>query len=238
MVPVRNYFDLFKSRWRLLAGLVFLGFVAWVGVQGRNAWENAWRTHLQPPKQTTGFSNIDPTFAKDPAIDAAKLKVIGPLAKTMQEAGATPDSESAEAEQPSLTNQNDAARFDHVSHERYAPVNVCRGRFGISTSRSFRFQIPPHASFPKLRGHIASWSRGVPHPVEVLVMDESQYADFLRGALEEPLFQNQMSAGDLDFRLNGTHTDARTYYLVVNSPSRTSLTVQAKFAVVFDSPND
>jgi hypothetical protein len=92
--------------------------------------------------------------------------------------------------------------------------------------------------FPKLRGHVASSAHGAPHEVEILIVDEQQYAHFLRGDLDQALFQNQMSTGDLDFRLNGTHDEARNYYLVVNSPSHALLAVQAKFTLVFDSSND
>jgi hypothetical protein len=95
VIRVRNYLDRLKRHWRLLLGASCLLLVGWAGIRGRSEWLRVWNDQLHAAKKPATFSNIDPTFAKDPAIDGAKLKVIGPLANTMQRQRSEADSEAA-----------------------------------------------------------------------------------------------------------------------------------------------
>lgn len=114
---------------------------------------------------------------------------------------------------------------------------------GLTRAANLPFEIPARAASPKLRGTYQAFVRkSGTQPseqaaeVELLLLNEQQYADFLSGHLVDAL----LSAGsaheqEVDFSLPPTFDQSAKYYLVFRSgsPAAQEKIVQADFRIDF-----
>lgn len=116
--------------------------------------------------------------------------------------------------------------FEHMESSPSGTQTILQKSFTVRTSVAFPFEIPAHAALPRLRGNYKSFvtTMGIQsNPdaanVELQVMTDEQYADFVRGSGSEVLF----SAGpahdeNINVNLPPSMSDTRKYYLVFRNP--------------------
>jgi hypothetical protein len=133
---------------------------------------------------------------------------------------------------------------DHIAP---SPVGtstaVVHKTFAVTSSAKFSFQVPPHAASPRLRGSYRSFAQqsGVQSSdesadIELLLMNDQQYADFLHGGTPDVVYSVDSSHDqDVSFGLPATMSQPAQYYLVFsNSASRAAKkVVEADFRVDF-----
>ena len=107
---------------------------------------------------------------------------------------------------------------------------------------SLPFEIPAHASSPKLRGTYQAFVRQAGSPpsqeaaeVELLVLNEQQYSDLLSGRFVDALFSaGNAHAQEVDFTLPPTLDRPAKYYLAFrNGSPSTEKIVHADFRIDF-----
>jgi|SRR5437899_1754003 len=76
---------------RLLIGLVMFTLAAWFMSRAAFGWSSAWRRQQVLTSKRSPIQVVDPALANDPTVDAAKLKVIGPLADAIEPVENSPD---------------------------------------------------------------------------------------------------------------------------------------------------
>jgi hypothetical protein len=123
--------------------------------------------------------------------------------------------------------------------------SILHKTFTVSTSVNFPFEIPAHASMPRLRGTYSSFTKRLSVEskdkddsanVDFLILNEDQYADFVHGHQGEALFSADSSHDqDVNVRLPASQDQPRKYYLVFrNTPGgEAKKFVQADFTVDF-----
>src|SRR5689334_6054806 len=125
---------------RLLIGVVLIGLAVWVWIYGAHGWDHVWQKEQATAAKTKPVVLIDPTFASDPSIAPAKVKVIGPLASaTQQEQDANGTDNSASAE-PATSGQPTA--FDHVAHPSSSTPRRFHSTFVVKSYKYYRFLVP------------------------------------------------------------------------------------------------
>jgi hypothetical protein len=115
--------------------------------------------------------------------------------------------------------------------------------FAVTSPAKFLFAVPPHAATPQLRGTYRSFikdsggeSSDENADVDLLLMNDQQYADFLQGHPSDTIYSIDSShAQDVSFGLPATLDHPAQYYLVFrnSSPSPGKKLVQADFRVDF-----
>jgi hypothetical protein len=229
---------------RLLVGFSVLGAscfsIAWLGINCTHMLQK----QAAPPPKREPVAVIDPNFAKDPAIDAAKIKVIGPLANAMNsqgelsaisgdEANATKTDNAESAPQ----NAGPASPFDLVGHGDPQDPRHFHATFRVTNYKYFRLVVPAHSSLPKLHGTFASFS-GDQHRTAVasdfLVLDSGQLNDFVHRTGGDSVFSHESCGGVIDVMLSPTIFDPKEYYLVFSSPDNHSRLITADLTATFD----
>jgi hypothetical protein len=139
------------------------------------------------------------------------------------------------------------ARKPHPS-DRVAPSPVgtssaiVHKTFAVAATTKFSFEIPPHAASPHLHGTYRSFVQGGVQSsdedanVDLLLMNNQQYADFLKGRPADTVFSVDSSHDqDVNCQLPATLDHPVQYYLVFrNSASNAEKkVVQADFRVDF-----
>lgn len=233
---------------RLLIGFVVLigsgCFIMWAGF----GWKYVWHKQSAIAAKQHSAPLIDPTFAKDPSIDAARLKVIGPLANAITEqpentsadpndaaANAALDSSSAEATDERRP-ADPAIPFNLVGHVEASGPQHWHTTFRLKTYRYFRLYVPPHATSPRLQGTFAAYSAESKNAesADFLVLDDNQLHDFVHQGGGDAIFSHESSRGVIDLQLSPTILDAKDYYLVFSSPDRRPRIVVADLMATFD----
>jgi hypothetical protein len=201
-----------------------LGFLAYVYLQPR----------FLRGKPVTEQSQ--PSESKSPPQQAEPWVIMrGPLADYVQQGP------SNAATEPSAHGPVPAAHYDDspagTSH------NVVRRTFTLKNIAKFSFEIPAHATNPRLSGSYqsslqqkGSASSTESADVEFLVMKEQQYAQLLRGRPADVLFLTQSSHNrQVQFDLPATLDQPARYCLVFRDRSSGSAekTIHAEFRVDF-----
>ncbi len=94
----------------------------------------------------------------------------------------------------------------------------------------FEFVVPGSVVSPRLTGMLAASAS----KVEVMLFNQQQYADFLKGESGDAVFANEIKSGNIDVRLSSISAQGQKYYLVLNNPSRQPQKVWADFEVKLD----
>lgn len=160
-------------------------------------------------------SDSMPTYAE--AQQAAQMtKMVGPLADYMSQqepSGATADSRRVDTVTWSPTPS------DHVGGSVVgSTIPILHKTFGVRSAVQLAFEVPAHAASPRLVGayecsvqQTENGSAGI----ELLVLNELQYSDFLHRRTGEATFSaEEAPAGDVSVSLPPTMNQAARYHLV------------------------
>lgn len=161
-----------------------------------------------------------PTYAE--AQQAAQMtKMVGPLVDYMakQEPSAAP----AESQQVETVTWIPTAS-DHVGGSVVgSTIPILHKTFGVRSAVQLPFEVPAHASTPRLRGTYecsARQSENGNSGVELLVFNEEQYAEFLHRRSGDATFSaEEAPAGEVTVSLPPTMNQAARYHLVFCSHS-------------------
>lgn len=165
----------------------------------------------------------------DPILNAANLQVYGVLGQKGEGAGgddATPSRDS-----------RSASMLDHASAvSTGAPNHFLHRRFSMKSSQVFKFEVPPRAIHPEVRGTFRSVATGE-SPVEVLLMNDEQFADLVNRKPESATFSfDASSCGAIDWVLTSPLVNRQKYYLVFrnSTEARGPTIVDADFTISFE----
>lgn len=221
---------------RLLIGVVLIGLAVWVWMYGAHGWDHVWQKEQATVAKTKPVVLIDPTFASDPSIAPAKVKVIGPLASAMQqEQDAVNSTDNTAIAEPAPSNQPSA--FDHVAQPSSSAPHRFRSTFVVKSYKYYRFSVPVQASSPKLHGRFAAFTATADKnaaAADVLLLDESQFDDLVHGRPNEAVFSSTSSAGIIDVTLSPGVLEPKKYYLVFRTPDRRPRVVSADVTASFE----
>jgi hypothetical protein len=217
---------------RLLIGLVLFVIAGWFLSRAAFGWITVWQKQQVLPARQNAVPLIDPALAADPAIQAAKVRVIGPLANAVEpdDSGSTPGENVVRTAAPSP--------MDHVEKPTTsAPVRL-RNTFLVKTYRFFCFQVPAHTTSPKVHGTFKSSfadsgkNAGV---VDASLLDEQQFDQFVHSHSGAAAFADSSSAaGIIDIVLDSTLFEPKKYYLVFRTPDSRSRMVTADVIATFE----
>ncbi len=216
----------------LLIGLVLFAIAAWFMSCAAFGWSSVWRSqHLLTAKRSR-IVLVDPALANDPAVDAAKLTVVGPLANAIEPVENAPDAGQ------NATPPTPPTAFDHVERPATSKPLGFHSSFLVKTYRFFEFVVPAHTSSPRFQGTFKSFyaDRGKGGAtVGALLLDEQQFGEFVHGDSGTAVLSTESSAaGSIDVALNSTVFESKKYYLVFRSPDRRNRLVSAEFTATFD----
>lgn len=219
---------------RLLIGIVLIGLAVWVWIYGAHAWDHVWQKERATAAKNKPVVLIDPTFASDPSIAPAKVKVIGPLASAMQqeqdEVNGTDNSASAE---PATSGQPTA--LDHVTHPSSTAPQRFHSTFLVKSYKYYRFLVPVQASSPKLHGRFSAFTTDKnAAAADVLLLDEGQFDDLIHGRPNGAVFASTSSTGIIDVTLSPGILEPKKYYLVFRTPDQRPRLVSADVTASFE----
>jgi hypothetical protein len=130
---------------------------------------------------------------------------------------------------------------DHIAPSPVGTTSsIVHKTFAVTSSAKFLFEVPPHAASPQLHGTYHSFARnpGIDQDgdVDLLLMNDQQYADFLHGNPADVVYSVDSSHDqDVSLGLPATLDRPVQYYLVFrnssNSPGKKL--VQADFRIDF-----
>ncbi|MFZ0299802.1 MAG: hypothetical protein WAM13_15735 [Candidatus Sulfotelmatobacter sp.] len=184
--------------------------------------------------------------AKPATPDQAPVtKIASPLEALMEKVAApqTADPQTTETdEEPARPWKPHPS--DHVGP---SPVGtstaIVHKTFAVTSTAKFPFEVPPHAASPRLRGTYHSYAKNSAAQsgdengnVDLLLINEQQYADFLNGSPADAVYSVDSSHDqDVSLGLPSTLDHPVRYYLVFrNSSSKAGKkVVQADFRVDF-----
>jgi hypothetical protein len=205
-------------------------------------WKASWRERQYRATHQKSVPLIDPALAADSSVAAAQLKVIGPLANSMQALDGTPSiDESAEPKTSPIemtTLSRPASALDYVANSRATgPVRLLHGKIAVRSYRDVPFIVPVQTSSPRLHGtfHAFLADHSQDGNVDILVLNQQQFADFARRRVVDAVFTNgAATTGRIDVILNPTVLQPQKYYLVLSNPSNQLQLVDADFALAFE----
>ena len=189
----------------------------------------------QPKAQTN--EQYDEAEAKPEAPNADQAGTVdGPIVRWMKKANPL-----------SKTEASTAARKPHPSdHVAPSPVgtssSIVHKTFAVVATTKFSFEIPPHAVSPQLHGTYRSFLQGSVQSsdedanVDLLLMNDQQYANFLKGRPADTVFFVDSSHDqDVNCGLPATLDHSVQYHLVFRNGSSNAekKVVQADFRVDF-----
>lgn len=183
----------------------------------------------EPPHHPSSI----PSPAADPALEASRLQVYGALASS---AAASSANGANPADAPRPANHVHAA-IDHiVAMPDAPPQHFLHRRFSVRGYQGFSFVVPPHASHPCLQGTYKSSAQGNAD-VEVLLLNQQEFSDFVHGQAGTATYSNDPSTGgQVNWILNSPLSQPQKYYLIFrNSPGGPRLKlVDADFTISFE----
>ena len=131
----------------LLIGLVLFAIAAWFMSCAAFGWSSVWRSqHLLTAKRSR-IVLVDPALANDPAVDAAKLTVVGPLANAIEPVENAPDAGQ------NATPPTPPTAFDHVERPATSKPLGFQSSFLVKTYR-FSSLWFLHTPVRQISGHI------------------------------------------------------------------------------------
>jgi hypothetical protein len=172
--------------------------------------------------------------APDPVPTTA---IVSPLEALMDKASTSQTEE--EPRRPWKAHPN-----DHIAP---SPVGtstvVVHKTFAVTSTAKFLFEVPPHAASPQFHGTYHSYAKvsGIQSgdedgDVDLLLMNDQQYADFLHGNPADVVYSIDSSHDqDVSFGLPATMDRPVQYYLVFRNSSSSAgkRVIQADFRVDF-----
>jgi hypothetical protein len=217
---------------RSLFGLLLVAFVFIMG--GLYAYRRMQQVPLVAPAVPPKSSEKTVSYAE--AKQAAQaVKMVGPLAEYMaNQEGPTP----AVKEVETVTWIPTAS--DHVGGSVVgSTAPILRKSFTVRSAVQIAFQVPAHAASPRLRGTFQSSAipgAGADAPVEVLVLSDDQYSEFVDRRAGDAIFiAEDAPAADINARLPPTLNQPARYHLIFrnNSPAESKKFVKADFRMEF-----
>lgn len=218
----------------LLAGIIFISISSYFLRVTAAGWESS----RQSLKMNRGKETPEAQAGDDeiPGSDSTKTVGVLPyLLKNQKEQHE--ETEVASATDPLLP-------VDRISRsEALAPQRILHRRISVNEFQGFGFVVPAHATRPRIRGKFNSFlpdgdtGELQEENVEVLLLSEVEYRDFVHGQAGAASFGEPPSAGGvIDWTLNATLFQPVKYYLVFrnSSPQRRAELVDADFSVSFD----
>src|SRR5260370_5840228 len=216
----------------LLIGLVMFAMAGWFMSRAAFGWSSVWRRQHLLPANGSPILWVDPALENDPAVDAAKLKVVGPLANAIE-----PVENASDAGQ-NTTPATPPTAFDHVERPATSKPLGFHSSFLVKTFRFFEFVVPAHTSSPRFQGTFKSFyaDRGKGGAtVDALLLDEQQFGEFVHGDSGTAVLSAESSAsGSIGVAFNPTIWASNEYSLVFRSPDRRNRVVSAEFTATFD----
>jgi hypothetical protein len=197
-----------------------------------------WKHRPQPSLSSAEEQTTD---ADDKDIPAPQnqpyVKVTGPLADYV--ASHTPAQGEVEKPRPRYK----ATAEDHIEDSPVGSSSrIVQKTFSLAHIAQFPFEIPPHAATPRLHGTFRSFVQQVgtfnddSADVELLLMNDSQYAELSAGRDPGVLFASEAShSQDINFELSPSQSHPVKYHLVFRSApgGAPRKVVQADFTVNF-----
>jgi hypothetical protein len=132
-------------------------------------------------------------------------------------------------------------------HERVNPGNISaanhflHGRFPLTTSKIFRFEVPPRALRPELRGTFRTVATrqdvGGSPSVEVVLLNEEEFASFVSHKSVVAMYtSNPSSRGNILWELKANVADPQKNYLVFRNSTegQRPIVVDADFSASFE----
>lgn len=107
--------------------------------------------------------------------------------------------------------------------------------FTVQKNKIFRFEIPAHVTHPRIQGSFQSFTGNADKTsadVELMLMDDPQYQDFLKGKLQETVNTiTPSSNAEIHWQLDSTSDMPQPYYFVFLNPQKipASVSVQTDF---------
>lgn len=98
--------------------------------------------------------------------------------------------------------------------------------------RDLQFEIPPHASFPRLAGSYNI--EGNARAAGLLLFSEDQFEEYVRSGFADPVFSNEGCSGNVDVALSPTHATGQKYHLVLRNAAGRRVSAEAKFTLSFE----
>jgi hypothetical protein len=200
---------------RSLFCLLLVAFVFIMG--GLYSYRRMQQVPLVAPAVPPQSSEKNTTYAE--AKQAAQaVKMVGPLAEYMAtQEGSTPAAKEVET----VTWIPTAS--DHVGGSVVgSTVPILRKSFTVRSAVQITFQVPAHAASPRLRGTFQSSAiPGSDAPVEVLVLSEDEYSEFVNRRAGDAIFiAEDAPAADINARLPPTINQPARYHLIFRNNSR------------------
>jgi len=229
------------SVFRLLLTAAFVFALAYGVAYLHNGWQSVWRKQVIGRPTQAYVPPIDPALAQDLDIRAAKLKVIGPLGGKLQAPEEQPDPNSAETGEPTQepvtatpvpatpSGADLVGRF-----KRLPPLHIFRGRLTVQGYRDLPFDVPPHASFPRLSGTYKQLRNTHSPKAGLLVLSDQQFRDFMHGDSGEAVFTSDGPSGTIEIALSATRGDSQKYHLVIRNSASVTVPVDANFTLTFE----
>jgi hypothetical protein len=203
---------------RSLFGLLLVALVFIMG--GLYSYRRMQQVPLVAPAVPPKSSEQSPSYAE--AKQAAQaVKMVGPLADYM----ANQEGPTSAAARDVETVTWIPTASDHVGGSVVgSTVPILRKSFTVRSAVQLAFQIPAHAASPRLRGTFqssASTSGGADAPVEVLVLTDQQYSDFVsKHAGNATFIAEDSPAAEINARLPPTIDKPAEYHLLFRNNSR------------------
>jgi hypothetical protein len=202
----------------------------------------AWQHYRSTPSKADDDVVSAQSESKDPLKEPV-VKYAGPLADYVSDS--TPSSSSSLTPDEEKTPvRGKPSPKDHIED---SPVGtsgtIIRKTFALSRVIDVPFEIPPHAIMPRFHGRLQSLERKggeATHDesanVDMLLMNEKQYAEFAAGRDAEVLLIADTSHyRDIDFVLSPSGEQPVRYHLVFRNPpgGAARKLVKADFGVDF-----
>ena len=204
---------------RSLFGLLVVAFVFIVG--GLYSYRRMQQVPLVAPAVPPKPSEHSKDYAE--AKQAAQAVIlVGPLADYMAKQEA-PKSPSGPKEVETVTWIPTAS--DHVGGSVVGSTTpILRKTFSVRSAVQVAFQVPAHAASPRLRGTFQSSATpggGADAPVDVLVLSDQQYAEFVNKRAGDAIFVAEDAPGaDVNASLPPTLNEPARYHLIFRNNSR------------------
>jgi hypothetical protein len=218
----------------LIAAALLLAFT-FGGIRLHKGWKSIWHKQTTVAVKGQYIPPVDPALARDPSVQAAKMKVIGPLASQVQVPEESPDSTSADTTQPEATASATPANVDLVNGFRQLPpLHLFHGRISVKGHRDLQFEVPPHASFPRVLGSYKQLGNGRSRNAGLLLLSDDQFREFTRGNLGDAVLANDGSSGTIDIAPSPTRVSSQKYHLLLRASPAVTVPMEADFTVSFD----
>lgn len=204
---------------RSLFGLLLVAFVFIVG--GVYAFRRMQQVPLVAPAVPPKPSQNPASYAESKQA-AQAVTMVGPLADYMAQQDG-PRAASGAQEVETVTWIPTAS--DHVGGSVVgSSTRILHKSFTVHSAVQVAFQVPAHAASPRLRGTFQSSATpggGADAPVELLVLSDQQYSEFVNKRAGDFTFDAEDApAGDINASLPPTINQPTRYHLIFRNNSR------------------